>query len=513
MVLLLVPPDPALAHGFGVRSDIPVPFWLYAYGAAGAVVLTFVLLAEARPVPHRYPRFDLLRVGWFRAVFAGRPFLFGLRLLSVALFSLVLLSGLLGEQTPEDNFAPTFVWIIWWVGLSFLTALVGNLWELVNPWKILFEWADGLAQRLLGAGLELHEPYPHGWGVWPAAVLYAAFVWVELVFYGSSVPISIALFGLLYSILTWGGMAVFGKEVWLRGGEAFSVFFGILGRFAPTEVRVSDPALCKDCGAPCRAADGECVNCYECFAKAPPEDRELDLRPWAVGLARPEPVTADRLAFIIFVLASVTYDGLLATPAWLWVQALAAPVVEAIGIWGIGGLYLIQTIGLVVVPLLFVAVYLGFVKLAQVLSGRIVSTWQLAAAYAYTLVPIALAYQAAHYYTYLLIQGQAAVALISDPFGWGWDLFGTADYEVNVGVLSADFVWYSQVALIVVGHVIAVYLAHGIALRLLWDKQRVVRSQYPLVALMVLYTVFSLWILNQPIVEETKVASVFANII
>ena len=513
VVSLLALPGEALAHGFGVRTDLPVPFWLYAYGAAAAVVLTFVLLVDARPVPHRYPRFDLLRVGWFRAVFAGRPFLFGLRLLSVALFSLVVLSGLLGGQTPEDNFAPTFVWIIWWVGLSFFTALVGNVWPLVNPWKVLFEWADGLAHRLLGVGLELHEPYPAGWGVWPAMILYATFVWVELVFYGSSVPMSIALFALLYSMLTWGSMAIFGKDAWLRGGEAFSIFFGILGRFAPTEVRVTSQGICKDCDARCRAADGECVNCYECFARASPKDRQLNLRPWAVGLSRPEPVTADRLVFIIFVLASVTYDGLMATPAWLGVQTLAGPVLNTLGIGGFGGLYLIQTLGLVVVPLIFLAAYLGCVKLAQVLSGRLISTWQLAAAYAYTLVPIALAYQAAHYYTLLVIQGQAVVALISDPFGWGWDLLGTSGYEVNVGALSADFVWYSQVALIVVGHVIAVYLAHGIAYRLLWDKERVVRSQYPMVALMVLYTIFSLWILNLPVVEETQVASVLVTVI
>jgi hypothetical protein len=98
-VLPLVPSDRALAHGFGARSDLPVPLWLYAYGAAAAVVFTFVLLVDARPVPHRYPRFDLLRVGWFRAVFVGGPFLFALRLLSVALFSLVVL----GDQTDAGG--------------------------------------------------------------------------------------------------------------------------------------------------------------------------------------------------------------------------------------------------------------------------------------------------------------------------------------------------------------------------------------------------------------------------
>ena len=85
--------------------------------------------------------------------------------------------------------------------------------------------------------------------MWPAAVFFVAFIWVELVFYGSSVPLSIALLTLSYSVVTWIGMAVFGKEVWLRRGEAFSVFFGILGRFAPTEVRVKTQGACRECGA------------------------------------------------------------------------------------------------------------------------------------------------------------------------------------------------------------------------------------------------------------------------
>ena len=507
---LVLPAGGALAHGFGIRYDIPVPFWLYAYGAAAAVVLTFVLLVDTKPVPHRYPRYDLLRVGWFRAVFASRPFLFGLRLLSVATFSLVILSGLLGNQAPTDNLAPTLVWIIWWVGLALLTAIAGNLWELVNPWKIIFEWADGIARNLgSGKGLGPYLPYPQGLGVWPALALYFGFAWVELVFLGSAIPSNIAVLALLYSAITWTGMALFGKDAWLRGGEAFSVFFGILARFAPTEVRVSDPATCKSCGASCRADDGECVNCYECFTRAAPQDRQLNLRPPAVGLGRPEPVTTDRLVFVVFMLAIVTYDGLMATPLWLKVRTLAAPFVGMLGIPGLGSLYLIQTLGLICVPLLFLTAYLGFVKLAQVFSGDAASSWRrFAAAYAFTLVPIALAYEAAHYYTLFLIQGQAMIALVSDPFGLGWNLFGTAGYEINVGVVRADVVWYSQVALIVVGHVIAVYLAHGIALHLLQDQKRAVRSQYPMLALMVLYTVLSLWILNQPIVEATKIASV-----
>ncbi|MDQ3792838.1 MAG: hypothetical protein M3341_09435, partial [Actinomycetota bacterium] len=181
---------PAFAHGFGQSYDLPLPLWLYLYGAGAAVLVSFLpisLFAGGGGAGDggAYPRFDLLRMGLLRAVLTSWAFLLGLRLLSVGLFILVIISGLLGEQAESYNFAPTFVWIVWWVGLSFFTAFVGNLWPLVNPWKILFGWADALSRRLLGVGLELHEPYPEGWGVWPAVALHASFIWVELVFYGS----------------------------------------------------------------------------------------------------------------------------------------------------------------------------------------------------------------------------------------------------------------------------------------------------------------------------------------
>jgi hypothetical protein len=114
---------------------------------------------------------------------------------------------------------------------------------------------------------------------------------------------------------------------------------------------------------------------------------------------------------------------------------------------------------------------------------------------------VPIAYQMARYYTYLLIQGQMIISLISDPLGWGWNLFGTAGFEPRYGIVGAGFVWYSQVTLIVVGNVIAADLAHAISLRLLRDPGRAFRSQLPMLVLMVLYTITSLWILAQPIVK------------
>src|SRR5215212_2956937 len=497
LLLLVALPSQAFAHGLGQSQNLPLPFWLYLFAAAAVVLVSFIQISVSVNEQHtlaRYPRRNLLAIGALRAVLTSRIVLFGVRLLSVVLFLLVIFSGILGVQAPSANFAPTFVWIIWWVGLSFFTAFVGNIWPLINPWQVLFEWAEGLARVVgLKRGLHLGEKYPESWGIWPALVLYAGFIWIENDFAGSATPLYIAVLAVNYSVLTWGGMLVYGKESWLQKGEAFSVYFGILGRFAPTEVRVSDPKLCKECSSSraCQEEDGAggCVNCYECFAKAPPEERELNLRPPAIGLSFAERVTPDRLVFVVFLLASVTYDSLLGTPPWVRFAYLTS---------------LPEALGIVVVPLVFLGVYLGFVKLSQLLSEGYVSFGELAGAYVYSLVPIAIAYLVAHYYTLLIIQGQQIIALVSDPFGWGWDLFGTADYEINAALIGADTVWYSQVCLIVAGHVIAIYLAHVASLRLVRSPRLQTRMQYPMLALMICYTVFSLWILSQPIVEKRK---------
>ena len=118
-----------------------------------------------------------------------------------------------------------------------------------------------------------------------------------------------------------------------------------------------------------------------------------------------------------------------------------------------------------------------------------------------TLLPIAFAYHVAHYLSYLLVAGQVVIPLASDPFGHGWDLFGTAHYKIAVGIVGARFAWYTSVVVIVLGHVLAMYVAHRLALARFSGPRTARRSQYPLAALMIAYTMVSLWILAQPIVE------------
>jgi hypothetical protein len=158
------------------------------------------------------------------------------------------------------------------------------------------------------------------------------------------------------------------------------------------------------------------------------------------------------------------------------------------------------TLGLLVFPLLFMLLFLLTCRLMALAGGSGQSTVALAGLFVTSLVPIAIAYHLAHYLSFLLINGQLLIPLASDPFGFGWDLFGTAGYKADIAIVGAKFAWYTALAAIVVGHIIAVSLAHAVALKVHGDSWRAMRSQYPMLVLMVGYTIAGLWILSQPLV-------------
>jgi hypothetical protein len=494
--------QPVHAHGFGERYDLPVPLSYFLAGGAAAVILSFVIIGVAArgEAWHRdYPRLNLLRYSWVR-VALSRPALLPVKLMSVMLLGLVVATGLFGDTRPVDNFAPTFVWVIWWVGLGFFVALLGNLWALINPWKIIYGWAEALYERVRpGRDMGLNWEYPQNLGIWPAVVLFFAFAWAENAFGESADPRRLAAMAISYSAISLGGMFIFGKHQWLRHGEAFSVVFGFLSRFSITEVRVTEPEVCRDCDASCEGEGGRCVDCYECWEYA--DRREFNLRPLAVGLNNPGRVTGDVTAMVLLILATVTFDGFGATPEWLEVQNYFINLFPNLTSEVLNGLTIANTLGLIGVPATFAVFYLSFAYLMHQMVGKRTGVAALAMAFVFSLIPIALAYNFAHFLSFLLIQGQQIIPLASDPFGAGWDLFGTADYVIDIGVINARFVWFFSVVVIVAGHVIAVYLAHVRAMRLFSNRSLVVRSQLPMLGLMVLYTVVSLWIISRPIVE------------
>jgi hypothetical protein len=289
-------------------------------------------------------------------------------------------------------------------------------------------------------------------------------------------------------------MFIFGKDQWLRHGEPFTLVFGFLARFAPTEIRNLDGDICRECPVDCLDEDGHCIDCSYCFRLASPHKREFNLRPFAAGLLRNEVVLTSTAALVVLLLSTVTYDGLTSTPFWVNIHDNFSSVLA-------GSSEIVGTLGLLAFPMLFGLVYLAAIwSMARIVGGE-QPVLKLARAFVFSLIPIALAYHLAHFFTYLLIQGQLAIPLASDPLGMGWDLFGTADYQRNLRVMGARSTWLLAVAAIVVGHIISVFLAHAIALRTFRDRALALKSQLPMLVLMVGYTMVSLWILAQPITE------------
>ena len=468
--------NPAGAHGFGQRYELPLPLSFYLIGTAAVVAFSFVvigLFVQRPPRPAASVRVDLLAhpLGWLPAHLA-LPF----KLSALILFLAVLYAGFFGNQDPYRNIAPTLIWIVGWVGLAYVSALVGDVWAVINPWRTMFDAADWLWRRNTGHRLSHSWTYPPALGAWPAVVLLLAFSWIELVYPNPAAPSRIAGFAAAYSVLTWSGMLVFGRDSWLQHGEVFSVVFGTFARLAPTDVRVADP-----------------VSGHRA---------EWTFRSFGAGLVG-ETASPSMTAFVLLLLSTVLYDGLLATPEWGGFESvLIAPFVG----FGEPAAIAVRSFCLVAFWLLFLGAYRVVSALMSSATSGIRSPRVIAQSFAFTLIPIAMGYHVAHYFMFLLIQGQYIVPLVSDPFGYGWNLFGTLGYRPDIAIVGARFAWYLAVSAVVLGHIVAVYLAHVCAMQVFDARTAVLRSQVPLTALMVVYTFVSLSILAEPIVQQRDAA-------
>jgi len=441
-VVLLGDVTPALAHGLGGRLDLPVPRWMFVFGAAAALVISFVALAALWRSPKLEGRSE--RDGGdgpLQVLFTSSTVEWAIRAIGLAVFLLVTVAALGGVDEPTDNLAPVFVYVWLWVGLAFACTLLGNLWATLSPF-------DTLA-RLLGIGDDPRRPYPIAWGKWPAAILLLGFTWLELVAPFGATPRALGVAITAYTVATLAGMAVFGRDEWNRRGEAFAVLYDLLARIAP---------LARD-------GKGRVVR-----------------RPVLGGLPslRPEP---GLFAFVAVLLGSTTFDGVSRTSAWTSLVGGLGRTEETI----------VGSAGLVGVVALVAGVFSLSMASASLVSGE---RWHpLAVRFAHSLVPIAFAYMVAHYFSLLVLEGQLGLRLVSDPFGLGWNLLGTAGRSVNLGLLSVTAIWYVQVAAIVAGHIGGVVLAHDRAVAV-FPARIAMRTQYALLGVMVLFTAIGLLILS-----------------
>ena len=479
VALLAASPAPAAAHAIGGTFQLPVPLWLYLAGAAMAVAASFVVTTivtrrsegpaySSNPVP---------------PALAGRSRTV-LRMLGLAWwYGAIGVALLVGDISPLPGL---LLWVGIWVGLPITAAILGNPWPSLSPFRSTFAGLEWLARRLGAERPDLGLRYPAELARWPAVALLAAGIWAELILPGSASALTVGVLLLGYTFLTLAGMALFGQIAWLRHAELFEVELGWFGRVGPIGRRSMSAELCAGCGEACSYE--RCVDCPECSVAAEDPERRAELRGWIVGLTDVGRAGWSDAAFIVLALAGVSYDGLRETAFGAGLVGwLLPPLTGAFGIT-LAAFLLSDTLALALVAATFVVAFATMVRLTRHLAGGVAAS---PGAYASTLLPIAAGYLVAHYLT-LVLQGVVWLpTLIVDPL---------VSLAPQLDWIPVSLVWYVSVAAIVGGHIAGIVLAHRLALR--DSPHRATRAGLPAVALMIGYTILSLWIIAQPIVIE-----------
>jgi len=442
-----------LAHGIGTREDLPLPLAWAVAGAATAVLVSFVALAvlwpapaldddtAGRPLPPALAR--LLDSAGFRAALAGA---------GLVAFGWTLLALLLG---PDDtrNAAPFVIYVLLWVWLVPVSAVLGPLWRRLNPLRT--------AHRLLNLALRLDPrqgvlPLPERAGWWPSAVGLAGFAWLELVSPEPAARSTLQLAVALYLAVQLLAGLLYGSA-WFDRGDAVETWSGLYGRISPVG----------------RRRDGRLVL----------------RRPLAGlgGLPTTPPGSSGLAATAVVMLSATVYDGLSGSSAWVaFAQRQSVPR-ELVGTAGLLGT--IAVLGLL---------YAGCTLLAGVLGGlgtlASPAVRVLPGAFAPSVVPVACGYVIAHYYAFGVLEGQHALVRLTDPLGIGANWLGTAGLPQPVVLVTPAVVADVMVAAIVLGHVAGVVLAHDRAVRL-FPRRAAVLGQLPLLALMVTLTCLGLFLL------------------
>lgn len=438
---------PAVAHGLGGRLDLPVPLTVFVAAATVVLIFTFaglaVLWPHARlqdPLPPAAGR----EIPWLWTVLGS---------VGAFLLAMTLVAGAIGVDNSTRNPAAVIVFVGFWLILPFTAALVVDLYPAMSPWRRLPRW--------LGLDRAERPEMVDRLGYWPATGLFMAFTWFELVAPDNG-PRSIGIAALVFTIYMLGMSMWLGTKTATETSDGFAVYARFLGGMAPFSF----------------------------------EDGVWRRRPWLRGLVG-LPERTGMAAFVVAMIGTVTYDGGASTESW--VTTIRDPLVTTFQGWGLTlrmADVIAGTLGWAGVTLLVGATYYAASSVAARWGGAQMTARAVARRFAHTLVPIGFAYAFAHYFTLILFEGQLFISTFSDPFGLGWDLFGTAERRLDFTLLqqSRAWVWYVQVGVIVAGHIGGVVLSHDRAL-VDFPRGKAVASQYAMLVLMVTLTGLGLVIL------------------
>ncbi len=493
-----------------------IPDSLY-YGSVAFILLLSFFVIEVRnrsgrhPGPGR-PRKDLLASKRLRALLVHPLTRFVAQSLFVACFLIIIAAVLFGNQLPTKNVAPLVTWTIWWCGLVLLVMYLGKAWCYVCPWDAISGWAEGL--RLWGVrreGLSLGLPWPRPLrNIWPATIFFIGLTWIELGFGVTGKPRATAWLALTMLGLAFASAFIFDRKSFCRYGCLVGRVSGLYALFSPIEIRARDREVCRSCGThscykgnengdPCPTfqflgtmeQNTYCIACMECVKTCEAENVALQLRPWGEDLLTHHKPRSDEAYLALLMLSLTGFHGLTMTPSWgrlvEWMR-LSLGLSESLAF----------SFGMALVMLGPLAAYALLVALSRWSSGEPGAAYRdHFIRYAYALLPIALFYHLAHNSEHLLMEGQRLLAMVSDPFGFEWNLFGTSAWTPQP-LTSVEALWAVQIVLIVIGHVYSLWAARKAAAELFSKERGALLSQLPMLAAMILFSSMSLWLLKQP---------------
>lgn len=449
---------PALAHGADSSIVLLLPTAYYLFGATFAVAASF-LLVSALPAQSARRLFPCsIRLGSYRAIPAAVP--------SFAAFLLMLLllsTGIWGSRDPLHNPLPAMVWTVWWVCLTIAHGFVGPLWQCLNPWTGPIALLRRLGGRDFGRVALIELPLWLGYGL--AIVQFFGFAWFELVDLAPSDPRRLAAAIGLYWSFNAAGMVIAGEQAWTERAEPFSIFFRLIARLAFLHWR--------------QDTDGRVA---------------LSLVWPGSSLVHAPVLPISGVLFVLLTLSTVSFDGLARTFAWL-----GAIGVNPLDFQGRSTVVVSSTFGLVASFAGLSALFFGSLSLGLLLAGG-GSLRAAGGRLIYSIIPISVAFQVAHYLTMVLIELQNLLIGITDPYELGWDLIGAADYHVTTSFLytfeGVRAIFLIETLAIGLGHVVAVIVAHAIVAEMSQTRWRGFLGELPFACLMVFYTAFGLWLLS-----------------
>jgi hypothetical protein len=451
-----------IAHGISVRTDLPVPEVIFWWAASIVLVVSFVALAVLWPKPRLEDEaWRPLPRGIGRTI-ASRPVEIVCGAIGVFLFGLTVYAGFKGTQSTTANWTPIFIYVIFWLAFVPLSFVFGDVFRAFNPWRAIGRAVAWGGRTVTRSELPEPLPYPEWLGRWPAAVGLFGFATMELVVAGGDKPKTLAIAVLVYSALTFLGMALYGVERWIERGEAFGVYYNLFSRISPLETR----------------------------------DGELGVRKPLSGLTKLSQLPGT-VPLLMVMIGTVSFDGFTSKRTWNSRSPdISQFFQDHLSLKPEHALELTFLLGMLATVLFISGFYRLGVLGAKSVGGGF-STTRLSREFVHSLVPISVAYVGAHYFTLLLYQGQALAYLASDPLGNGSDIFGTAGTQVHYGLIASNVEWYVKVALIVCGHVAALILAHDRAVAIYRDARQAVRSQYWMLGVMLGFTMLAIWLVSE----------------